>query len=99
MQINNLKEYNCLLRYGFKEFDHEWFWTDVRRVDGVWSHATDGTDVSFFPPRIACGETSNSNKGDGFLFNLGDGKYPEVKGNYCDNPSGSPWKFICEAII
>ena len=35
VQINDLKEYNCLLRYGVKEFDHTWFWTDGKYVDGV----------------------------------------------------------------
>lgn len=36
VQINDLKEYNCLLRYGSKEFEHEWFWTDAKNVDEVY---------------------------------------------------------------
>ena len=100
VQINDLKEYNCLLRYGAKEFKHEWFWTDGKSVDEVWTHATDGTDVSFFPPRIGCG-ANISNKGDAFIFHLGGNspETPERRGNYCDEPSSYPWKFICEAEI
>ena len=98
MKINDLKEYNCLLRHGNKEFGNVWFWTDGKNVDGVWTHATDGTDMSFFPPRIACDRSSNSNGGDAFLLHLGSNT-PIVRGNYCDNPSDEQWRFICEAEI
>ena len=99
-QINDLKEYNCLLRYGAKEFAHEWFWTDGKSVDEVWTHATDGTDMSFFAPRISCGcsHCTNSDQGDTFIFHLGASN-PIYRGNYCDSPSSIAWKFICEAEI
>ena len=101
VQINDLKEYNCLLRYGAKEFKgDQWFWTDGKRLDGVWTHATDGTDVSFFAPRISCGCThcTNSDQGDAFMFHLGD--IPYYIGNYCDAHSSSKLiEFICEAEI
>merc|ERR1719410_2187525 len=71
VQINDLKEYNCLLRYGAKEIANEylWFWTDGKSVDGVWTHGTDGTDMSFFAPRISCGcsHCTNSDSGDAFI--------------------------------
>ena len=98
VQINDLKEYNCLLRYGGKQFEHEWFWTDGKNVDQVWTHATDGTDISFSPPRIACGTNLNSDGGDAFTLPLGS-NIPNVRGNYCDEPSSNEWKFICEAEI
>ena len=101
VQINDLKEYNCLLRYGAKEFDYEWFWTDGKSVDGVWTHATDGTDVSFFAPRVSCGCTqcTNSDLGDAFIIHLGLSGI-EYRGNYCDQPSTNDnWKFMCEAEI
>ena len=66
-------------------------------VHEVWTHATDGTDVSFFPPRIGCG-LDNSHEGDAFLFHLGRNA-PHNRGNYCDEPSSHAWKFICEAEI
>ena len=97
LQINDLKEYNCLLRYGGRELEADgWFWTDGKSVHEVWTHAMDGTDVTFFPPRIGCG-LDISHEGDAFLF-LGR-KSPHNRGNYCDEPSSHAWKFICEAEI
>ena len=100
VQINELKEYNCLLRYGVKEFDHTWFWTDGKSVDGVWTHGTDGEDMSFFAPRVSCGcsQCTNSDLGDAFILCLGE-THPEYRGNYCDNPSVNKHLFICEAEI
>ena len=81
---------------------HTWYWTDDNDVDGtgVWTHAYDGTDVSFFAPRIRCGCThcTNSDSGDAFILHLGADQ-AIYRGNYCDSPSSTGWKFICEAII
>ena len=56
MQINDLKEYNCLMRHGVKEEAEAWYWTDGNDVanSGVWTHALDNTEVSFFPPKVRC---------------------------------------------
>merc|ERR1711976_954529 len=35
VKINDLKEYNCLLRHGYKEIEYDCFWTDGKSVDGV----------------------------------------------------------------
>ena len=102
MQINDLKEYNCLLRHGVKEEFTAWFWTDGNDVtnSGVWTHAYDGSDVSFFAPRVSCGcsQCTNSDLGDAFMVRLGADD-PQFRGNYCDHPSSAAKTFICEAII
>ena len=57
VQINDLKEYNCLMRHALKEEAVPyWYWTDGNDIadSGVWTHARDNTEVSFFPPRVMC---------------------------------------------
>ena len=56
VQINNLKEFNCLMRYGQKEGLDNDYWTDGNDVEntGVWTHAYDNTEVTFFGRRIGC---------------------------------------------
>jgi len=41
VQINDRKEYNCLIAHGVKEDFNAWFWTDGNDMDntGVWRHA------------------------------------------------------------
>ena len=86
VQINDLKEYNCLLRHGCKRYQFH--------------QCTDGTDISFYAPRVGCGcaNCMNSDKGDAFIFCIGK-NHPEYRGNYCDQISSNEWKFICEADI
>merc|ERR1712062_386517 len=90
VQINELKEYNCLMRHGLKEETKEWYWTDGNDVanSGVWTHALDGTEVSFFPARVRCNCAAGadcSNEGDAYLLNISD--LLQYRGNYCDEPS------------
>ena len=100
MQINDLKEYNCLIRHGLKEETKAWYWTDGNDVanTGVWTHAYDNSDVTFFPPKVRCScEGSCTNEGDAYMLNISDElKY---RGNYCDDPSSREWLFICESTI
>merc|ERR1712137_934428 len=45
VQINDLKEFNCLMRYGQKEGLEKEYWTDGNDVEntGVWTHAYDNS--------------------------------------------------------
>ena len=101
MQINDLNEYNCLMRHGLKEETLDWYWTDGNDVanSGVWTHARDNSDVSFFPPRVycKCGDSYNSCNGDAFMLYIGNTK--SSRGNYCDYSSTIAKHFICEAAI
>ena len=102
MQINDLEEFNCLMRHGQKEESPGWYWTDGNDVEntGVWTHAYDNSDVTFFGHRIGCGcgTTACPHGGDAFLLQIGGDKHS--RGNYCDYDSNnSVRKFVCEAII
>ena len=100
MQINNLSEFNCLMRHGQKEETPEWYWTDGNDVDvtGVWTHAYDNSDVTYFTPTITCcNDHVCRHGGDALLVNVGGEKH--VKGSYCDYDTSSLRRFICEAII
>jgi len=103
VQINDLKEYNCLMRHGLKEETKTWYWTDGNDVanSGVWTHAFDGSDVDFFPPRgirCKCGDNDDSCYGNALMLNIGD--QLQIRGNYCDLPSSDSGRhFLCEATI
>ena len=101
MQINNLSEFNCLMRHGLKEETPERYWTDGNDVDdtGAWTHAYDGSDVTYFSPRINCGCTDRDcpGGGDALVVRVGGDKH--YRGNYCDWDSSALRRFICEAII
>ena len=101
VQINNLDEYNCLLSEGKSLGHNSWYWTDGNDVvdAGKWTHAYDGSAVSFFAPRIGCGCTDHvcSSGGDAFLINIGGDRH--YRGNYCDSHSIGGFLFICEGII
>ena len=79
------------------------YWIDVNDVanTGVWTHAFDDSEVSFYPPRVLCTCLDNqpgcSNSGDAYV--LAFFKDRHVRGNYCDKPSSEQDKFICEALI
>ena len=101
VQINDLAEYTCLLSEGKKLGSGGWYWTDGNDMDdlGYWTHAYDGSAVSFFAHTIGCGCTDRvcRHGGDAFLFNIGGDKH--YRGNYCDYDSSSLRNFICENII
>ena len=104
MQINDLKEYNCLMRHGVKEEAEAWYWTDGNDVadSGVWTHALDNTEVSFFSPKVRCscqqgGQPSCSGNGNAFILYIGNDL--QYRGNYCDTVSVGHHNFICEAQI
>ena len=101
MQINDLAEYNCLMRHGQKEETHEWYWTDGNDVENtaVWTHALDDREVTFFGLRMGCGCTDYvcTSGGDALMVLIGGNKHH--RGNYCDYDSSSLRLFICENII
>ena len=104
VQINSRTEYNCLMRHGLKEEILEWYWTDGNDVadSGVWTHARDNSEMSFFPPKIRCncqwqGQESCSANGNAFILYIGDNL--QYRGNYCDNPISKEHNLICEAPI
>lgn len=90
------------MKHGLKEETKAWYWTDGNDVDGtgVWTHAHDGSEVSFFPARVSCdcGNSDGSCHGDAYMLNIQDNL--AYRGNYCDYPTtGTPRNFICEANI
>ena len=111
MQINDLKEFNCLMRYGQKEGINHEYWTDGNDVEntGVWTHAHDNSEVTFFGRRIGCSCLLDNpesvepvhvpcpNGGDAFRLSIGGEK--QERGNYCDKDSSNTYLFICENII
>ena len=112
MQINGLKEFNCLMRYGQKEGLENEYWTDGNDVEntGVWTHAYDNSEVTFFGRRLGCScQLDNPqspqepvyvpcpNGGDAFRLTIRGDKH--IRGNYCDKDSTMPYLFICENII
>ena len=102
MQINDRKEYNCLIAHGVKEDFNAWFWTDGNDVDntGVWRHAYDNSEMEFFPPKISCGCYDSkpycSERGDAFELNIAGSGDKQARGAYCDKPSTNARNFICE---
>ena len=97
VQIDDLMEYNCLMRHGLKEETLDWYWTDGNDVadSGVWTHAGDNSEMSFFSPKVRC---SCSGNGNAFILYIGDDL--QYRGNYCDTAntaSSGSHIFICEA--
>ena len=101
MQINDLKEFNCLMRYGQKEGLSNGYWTDGNDVEntGVWTHAYDNTEVTFFGHRISCKCDDRVCAGGGDAFRLSIGGDKHYRGNYCDQISNQKYLFICENTI
>ena len=102
VQINHLAEYNCLLRQGKRLGLNAFYWTDGNDVadEGIWTHAYDGSPVSFFAPDFGCTCTQGHvcrNGGDAFLLNIGGNRH--YRGNFCDQQSSVADLFICEGII
>ena len=91
------------MRHGLKEETDAWYWTDGNDVanSGVWTHARDNSEVSFFSPKLMCGcntiQISCSNNGNAFILNIGNDL--QYRGNYCDEISSRERNFICEASI
>ena len=101
VQINDLEEYNCLLSEGKGLGLSNWYWTDGNDVAdaGIWTHAYDGSPVSFFAPDFGCSCADRVCRigGDAFLLNIGGDRH--YRGNYCDQQSLKTDLFICEGII
>ena len=99
MQINDLEEYNCLLSEGTKLGLSGEHWTDGNDVDdaGIWTHAYDGSAVSFFAPKLGCRDDVRHG-GDALLLDIGGAR--KSRGNYCDYFSNNAgFHFICEGNI
>ena len=106
VQINDVQEYNCLLREGKRlTYGHChggcWYWTDGNDLEdlGSWTHAHDGSELSFFAPTIGCDCTDRvcRNGGEALMINIGGDKH--FRGNYCDQQAYETQTFICEGII
>ena len=87
------------MRHGQAEKTPAWYWTDGNDVEntGVWTHAYDNSDVTFFSPRLACGCTDRDCPGGGDAFMVHVGLH--YRGNYCDFNSNNVRHFICENTI
>ena len=101
VQINNMKEYNCIMRHGIGAGLNSGYWIDVNDVadTGVLTHAYDDSEVTFFLSRVTCNcvDSSCSNGGDAYTLKIVDDR--RYRGNYCDLLSSSGYKFICETHI
>ena len=103
VQINNMKEYNCIMRHGISSGLNTDYWIDVNDVanTGVWTHAYDDSEVLFFPPRVTCvcsdSQSGCSNGGDAYILKIEDDRHN--RGTYCDQLTSYAFKFICEAVI
>ena len=77
---------------------------------GVWVHAFDNSDVTWFSPKLNCGGGSQglggnedhvhstNGGGDAYVLSLiRSDRY--VPGAWCDFPSARKVSFICEGII
>merc|ERR1739841_33380 len=100
VQINDLTEFNCLMRHGVAEETQTWYWTDGNDVEntGVWTHAYDNSDVTFFGQRINCCTADYCPHG-GDALNVLVGGDKRSRGNFCDWDTSTVRNFICEAII
>ena len=76
---------------------------------GVWVHAFDNSDVTWFSPKLNCAgagisegdenhRPTTTGGGDAYVLSLNrDKRY--VAGAWCDYPSEEPQNFICEGNI
>ena len=89
------------MRHGQTEESHEWYWTDGNDVEntGVWTHAYDDSDVTYFSPRMNCGCTDRVCPGGGEALMVQVGGDKHFTGNYCDQDKTLLYLFICEATI
>ena len=93
------------MRYGQKEGLSNGYWTDGNDVEntGVWTHAYDNSEVTFFGRRVGCTCTNDNmyipcpDGGDAFRLTIRGDKH--IRGNYCDKDSTMSYHFICENII
>ena len=89
------------MRHGQKEETHTYYWTDGNDVEdtGVWTHAHDDSEVTFFGRRIGCGCTDRvcPGGGDALMVHIGGDRH--YRGNYCDYDSTTLRNFICKNTI
>ena len=91
------------MRHGLKEENEAQYWIDVNDVanTGALTHAYNDSEVTFFPPRVLCDCTASqigcSNGGDAYVLKIEDDRH--TRGTYCDHPSSSGYRFICESTI
>merc|ERR1712029_921473 len=89
VDIRSQAEANCLMRYGTSLGDCHSYWTDGNDIGhtGVWTHARDNTDVTWFPRIQTCssGHEQYSVGGDALQFYIGRPRI--VNGAYCDRES------------
>merc|ERR1712179_701693 len=99
LNLKDISEQNCLMRFAQTQqnIDH-WYWTDAHFGDtvGVWVHAFDNSEVTWFSPKLNCGGGSQGSDdnhihtttsgGDAYLVSLRrSNRY--LPGAWCDYPS------------
>ena len=65
---------------------------------GVWTHAFDNAEVTWFSPKITC-ECDDFCSGGGDAMRLDISSNPKWRGAWCDNSKTALNNFICEGII
>ena len=66
------------------------------RESGVWVHATDNADVTWFNPKWFCNNDTPFGGGDAFMLLIAH----EIRdGATCDWDSTSAYNFICEGLM
>jgi len=100
LNIRDIGEQNCLLRYAQSQSFHDWFWTGAHIEDtaGVFVHSSleDTVDVTWLGPRWNCGSVLYGGGDAVLLSTSSDGHHA---GAWCDWPKANLYRFICESWI
>ena len=70
-----------------------------RESGGVWVHATDNTDVTWFNPKWYCNADKPYGGGDAFMFHIHLTPEYISDGCFCDWDSTLAYNFICEGLM
>ena len=66
---------------------------------GVWTHALDNTDVTWFPSVRTCSANNEQYSVGGDALKIYIGCSRIYNGAYCDPPSSEGTYFICEGLL
>jgi len=105
LDITDIAEYNCLIRYGNSQRLDAWFWTDAndQASNGVWVHASTNTELTWINPKWGCAWMNGNRADSGFLggnvmiMNFSNDK--RINGAWCDDSTTNAWNYICKAPI
>jgi len=99
VDINDVHEENCLLRYALTTDGvvdiYTWFWTDATDQDttGVWMHSSTGEEVAWF------GKKPFKCEHDGNAMIVDFDKRSLYNGRWCTEISTASHRYICKALI